>query len=414
VHRKQRFGLTSLATAPPCFDITTKNSRPLESVIIERGIKESLLADTKQFLQSEEWYTRKGIPYRRGYLLYGPPGCGKTSLITALAGSLRLPIVLVALGSKSMGDDALFSALSGAPRDSIVLIEDVDCAFRKENADEQMMGYSRAVTLSGLLNAIDGVAAQEGRLIFLTTNNKERLTEALIRPGRVDAQYYIGNASKDGAGELFDQFFPPSRGIDGQKIKLSRDEFVAEIETNVHSFAKLQGVLMQARDDPTQAAKGMRALFSEEASSSFEPKAPLKGLKESRVSRIEREDDSIQSRIAMLEHAANCEDCTSTNCKRAKKAMDHTKTCEKKPKSACKTCTYLIHLGVVHARKCSREGDGCPVPFCDRIRQQEVREETAFVESLFEHGSPAEEQPASASDHTDDSVKDTGEEKKSS
>jgi len=410
--QKTEIWLNKSGHSPPCFDIATKKSRPLESVIIEHGIKDSLLADTKRFLQSEEWYSTKGIPYRRGYLLYGPPGCGKTSLITALAGSLRLPIVLVALGSKSMGDDGLLSALSGAPRDSIVLIEDVDCAFRKEDANERIMGYSRAVTLSGLLNAIDGVAAQEGRLIFLTTNYKERLTEALIRPGRVDAQYYIGNASKDGAGELFDQFFPPSRGIDGQKVKSARDDFIAEVETNVHTFAKLQGVLMQARDDPALAAKGMRQLFSEEVSSNFEPTA-LKGLKESRVSHIERGDDSIQSRIAMLEHAATCEDCTSKNCKGAKKVINHTKTCEKKPKSACKTCTFLIQLGVVHARKCSLEG-GCPVPFCDRIRQQELREETAFVESLFEHGAPTEEQPAPATERTAESVKETGEEKKTS
>lgn len=353
------------------------------------------------------------IPYRRGYLLFGPPGCGKTSLITALSGTLRLPIVLVALGSKSLSDDALFSALSAAPRDSIVLIEDVDCAFRKGDADERMMGFSRAVTLSGLLNAIDGVAAQEGRLLFLTTNYKERLTEALIRPGRVDAQFYIGNASKDGAGELFDQFFPPSLGIDGQKVKSARDDFVAEVETNVHSFAKLQGVLMQARDDPALAAKGMRELFSDEVLGNFEPTA-LKGLKESRVSRIEREDDSVRSRIAMLEHAASCEGCTSKNCKHAKQVISHTKTCDKKTRSACKTCSYLIQLGVVHARKCSLEG-GCPVPFCDRIRQQEVREETAFVESLFEHGAPKEEPPARAADcTTDESVKETGEEKKSS
>lgn len=62
--------------SPACFDITTKKSRPLDSVIIENGIKESLLEDAQHFLRSEEWYVRKGIPYRRGYLLHGPPGCG--------------------------------------------------------------------------------------------------------------------------------------------------------------------------------------------------------------------------------------------------------------------------------------------------------------------------------------------------
>jgi mitochondrial chaperone BCS1 len=62
-------------------------------------------------------------------------------------------------------------------------------------------------SLSGLLNAIDGVAAQEGRLLFMTTNYCDHLDEALIRPGRIDMQFYIQKALKAAAGELFDQFF---------------------------------------------------------------------------------------------------------------------------------------------------------------------------------------------------------------
>jgi len=281
-----------------------------------------------------------------------------------------------------MGDEDLFMALSDAPRDSIVLIEDVDCAFRNESEEEKRMGFSRSVTLSGLLNAIDGVAAQEGRLLFLTTNHKDRLTEALIRPGRVDGQYYIGRASKEGAGELFDQFFPPVDGVDGKRVAAARADFVAEVETDVHSFAKLQGVLMQARDDPASAAKHMKLLFSEKTFGGFDPTV-VQGLKETHATRLEREDNSIQSRIALVEHTAACQGCTSSGCKSAKKLFAHVSSCEEKPKSSCKMCTYLIQLSVVHARKCQIKGDKCPVPFCDRIRQQEAQEESEYVDGLF-------------------------------
>ena len=109
----------------------------------------------------------------------------------------------------------LMDALKTAPRDSIVLLEDVDCALsprvRQQYLDivESMKGdhHFTCVTLSGLLNAIDGVAAQEGRILFMTTNHRERLDPALIRPGRVDVQIHLQNASKSAAGELFDQFF---------------------------------------------------------------------------------------------------------------------------------------------------------------------------------------------------------------
>lgn len=375
--------------SPTSFKITTKKSRPLNSVIVEDKIRDALLADTKRFLQSEEWYVRKGIPYRRGYLLYGPPGCGKSSFITALAGSLRLPIVLITLGSKSIGDSEVFEALSAAPRDSIVLIEDVDCAFREDKDNDRRIGL-RPVTMSGLLNAIDGVAAQEGRLIFLTTNHKELLNEALIRPGRVDAQFYLGYASKTGAAELFDQFFPPSEDLDGHKLKLAREAFVNEVEPDVHSFAKLQGVLKKARDDPELAARGMRALYTEEESSNLKH-IELKKLKGSKITRRERLDDNIESHLALIEHASKCEGCTGSNCKTMKKYFDHAKDCKDIPKSACKTCTAIINLCVVHGQRCIVKGH-CPVPYCDRIRKKEEQEEAAFVESLLEESRSEEKE----------------------
>ncbi|KAL5964429.1 Mitochondrial chaperone BCS1 [Taenia solium] len=60
--------------------------RPFNSVILDKGVAESITADIKEFISSPDWYSARGIPYRRGYLLYGPPGCGKSSFITALAG----------------------------------------------------------------------------------------------------------------------------------------------------------------------------------------------------------------------------------------------------------------------------------------------------------------------------------------
>jgi energy-coupling factor transporter ATP-binding protein EcfA2 len=264
--------------SPTRFKVVTRPSRPLSTVIVEDGLKEELRADAIRFLQGEKWYVRKGIPYRRGFLLHGPPGCGKTSLITALAGSLRLPIVLVTLNSQGMSDSTLLGALSEAPRDAIVLIEDVDCAFasKKLTTREMMMGRE-AITLSGLLNAVDGVAAQEGRLLFMTTNHIERLDAALIRPGRVDVQYHLGNASKSAAGELFDQFFMSSEPGGGKTndenvLFAARCAFLAEVENYLHSFAKLQGVMMKARDEPEFAAEEMRKLVL--SINSSPPEAP--------------------------------------------------------------------------------------------------------------------------------------------
>ena len=72
-----------------------------------------------------------GIPYRRGYLLHGPPGSGKSSFIQALAGSFNYDICLLNLSERGLGDDKLNHLLSNVPSQSFVLIEDVDSAFNK-------------------------------------------------------------------------------------------------------------------------------------------------------------------------------------------------------------------------------------------------------------------------------------------
>jgi len=265
------------------FKIVTRPSRPLSSVIVEGDTKENLRQDAIHFLNAEKWYISKGIPYRRGYLLHGPPGCGKTSLITALAGDLRMPIVVISLNDRDMDDSVLMETLGDAPKNSLILIEDIDCALPKETSQRAaasvMNMYGRTpVTLSGLLNAIDGVGAQEGRLLFMTTNHIDRLGEALIRPGRVDMQYHLDKASKAAAGELFDQFFTSQSHFAPETIQEGRKVFLEKVEDGVHSFASLQGVFMSAKDDPRKVAAGLIQLLS----------SPSKGQDPTKVSAYDR------------------------------------------------------------------------------------------------------------------------------
>jgi len=186
-----------------------RRKRSLVSVILDEGVSDRLYADVTEWIASSQWYTDRGIPYRRGYLLHGPPGSGKSSFIYALAGKLDYNICILNLAERGLTDDRLALALSCVPPHSIVLLEDIDAAFpSRESASsssaspsarllEQMQQPSRSsdVTFSGLLNVLDGVAASEDRLVFMTTNHIERLDPALIRPGRVDYVELIGDAT---------------------------------------------------------------------------------------------------------------------------------------------------------------------------------------------------------------------------
>lgn len=191
---------------------TTK--RTLDSVFCPPVQKHTLVSRARWFLDNQEWYRHRGVPYRFGILLSGPPGTGKTSLVRALATELDKPICILSL-STIEGDNKLLSALREVPTGAIVLIEDVDsfnvAIKRKENDDGQSLkDLVQGVTLSGLLNAIDGVAAPEGVLLCMTTNHPEKLDPALLRSGRVDLSLEIGLMKPEQVGEMAERFKPGS------------------------------------------------------------------------------------------------------------------------------------------------------------------------------------------------------------
>lgn len=185
-----------------------RRKRPLESVILDKGVKERIISDVKGFLGSAKWYYDRGIPYRRGYLLHGPPGSGKSSFIRALAGELDYNIAMLNLSERGLTDDRLNHLLTIIPRRTLVLLEDADAAFGNRRTQTDEDGYRGAnVTFSGLLNALDGVASAEERIVFLTTNHVDRLDSALVRPGRVDMAVRLGEATRWQLARMWDRFY---------------------------------------------------------------------------------------------------------------------------------------------------------------------------------------------------------------
>ncbi|KAF8240218.1 P-loop containing nucleoside triphosphate hydrolase protein [Tricholoma matsutake] len=320
-----------------------RQKRPMSSIVLQPGVKDMLLADCKDFLQSEEWYASpviRSIPFRRGYLLHGVPGSGKTSLIHSLAGELGLDIYVVSLSSKGMSDNTLTTLMGHVPSRCILLLEDLDAAFtRSVSRDANSTGAPTASTssttsttenntdgstlsLSGLLNSLDGVAAAEGRLLFATTNHIERLDPALSRPGRMDVWVNFTHATKWQAEGIFKCFFPykPSTALEnavpqdasqknlpGSKRKasthaiplLSEDEiselakrFAAAIPEDELSVAGLQGYLLKNKTRPRECVDEVHEWIIQER----ETREKLKKEKAEREAKEKKETEEKEKK----------------------------------------------------------------------------------------------------------------------
>ena len=218
-----------------------RSRRLLDSVVLDEGVKERILKDVTDFMSRGKWYAERGIPYRRGILLHGPPGSGKSSFIQALAGSLDYNICVLNLSERGMTDDKLNHLLVNAPERSFILLEDVDAAFSGRNQSDET-GFTANVTFSGLLNAVDGVASSTSqRILFMTTNHIEKLDPALIRPGRVDLKELLGDATAYQVQTLFSRFYAGS--LPAQELQSLEDKLVEQMQEDqpAISMAALQG-----------------------------------------------------------------------------------------------------------------------------------------------------------------------------
>ena len=218
-------------------------------MVLAKGVKERIVADVQSFISAREWYLDRGIPYRRGYLLYGPPGTGKSSFIQALAGELDFNIAMLNLSERGLTDDRLMHLMINVPPRTVVVLEDADAAFSNRRTQADADGYRGAnVTFSGLLNALDGVASAEERIVFLTTNHVDRLDAALVRPGRVDMTVHMGQATAWQVEQLWDRFFA-DRDPDGSLKRV----FVGRMDAlglfDQISTAVLQGHFLFNKDD---------------------------------------------------------------------------------------------------------------------------------------------------------------------
>lgn len=236
-----------------CFDMTKfYTNKSLENLFGSHivNVKNRL----NMFQNKKSWYENKGIPYTFGLLLYGSPGCGKTSLIKAIANDTNRHIVNIKLTNNLTLTQLrnlfynekmkIISDLNSTPYyisipvdQRIYVMEDVDCLTdilnqrdtknKNKNQDDdlseedkrniKLLGKDRwkqlkqlnndTITLSDVLNIIDGVLETPGRILILTSNFPDKLDKALLRPGRIDLIVHFKECDTNQLKDMFVHFY---------------------------------------------------------------------------------------------------------------------------------------------------------------------------------------------------------------
>ncbi len=161
-----------------------ENGYNWELVLLDQDLNATLREDYETFWESEAWFVEQGLPYRRGFLLYGPPGNGKTTVARIMACHPQVTSFSIDFSCEGMPNTALSDMFQAAEdkAPSLVILEDLDRVFGSGASANQS-----AVTLQHLLSCLDGLATQTGIVVVATANDPMTLDPAILkRPGRFD------------------------------------------------------------------------------------------------------------------------------------------------------------------------------------------------------------------------------------
>eukprot|EP01018_Ginkgo_biloba_P012961 Gb_16063 [translate_table: standard] len=267
-HRKKELKLytnSDKSSREKWTSVAFKHPATFDTIALDGDLKNKIKMDLETFARGKQYYHRLGRAWKRGYLLYGPPGTGKSSMIAAMANFLHYNVYDLEL-TKVSDNSELRLLLMQTSNKSILVIEDIDCSMDLsrhggDGVDERHKGKeededdheNRRVTLSGMLNFIDGLwsCCGEERIIVFTTNNKDRLDPALLRPGRMDMHIFFPYCT-----------FPAFKLLANNYLGIKDHKLFPHIEESFQAGASMTPaeigeILLVNKNSPSRAMKAL-------------------------------------------------------------------------------------------------------------------------------------------------------------
>jgi chaperone BCS1 len=180
-------------------------NKTFENIYLDGDIIQNLKQDLDNFENYKKNYDSHGIRYKRTYLFYGEPGTGKSSLSLAISNYTKRDVLSINM-SKDMTDSNLITLVSNRPNKSIILFEDIDCLLDDINRKDESKEKEVKISLSCILNILDGIYTPNDVIFIITTNNLDKIDDAIKRKGRTDFLCEVKKPNKNLINKLKDKF----------------------------------------------------------------------------------------------------------------------------------------------------------------------------------------------------------------
>ena len=220
--------------------------RPEQTIYLPKDIKNKIKKTFNNFINNKEFYIRNGIPYQLNVLLYGPPGTGKDSIVKMIATMYNLSIAYINEVDYS-NIPKIFDEIQDSAyhrefcNKSLIVLSDFDkypglideanIDFDKNDVNMSTKAKNSSL-FAKMINIMDGLGSDGGRIIIITTNHIEKFSKTFIRPGRIHLLLEIPYLTKEVFGDFFHHYFKDTELP--EQFELTSDKFtVAEMQNDL-------------------------------------------------------------------------------------------------------------------------------------------------------------------------------------